>query len=92
MKTNFNDLARGFAMFSDETRLSILRMLAKGPQNVTKLCKALKLKQPTVSHHLGLLRMSRIAIGTRHGKEVLYTLDKAEIQALGASLKTLGGK
>ena len=63
--------------FSDATRLGILKNLAKGPKNVTALCKALGLKQATVSNHLGLLRMGRLVVGTRQGKSVVYTTDKA---------------
>ena len=56
----FRDQAQGFGLLSDPTRLGILSLLAKGPKNVTALCKALGSKQPAVSHHLGLLRMGRI--------------------------------
>jgi ArsR family transcriptional regulator len=85
-----NEWARGFSLLSDPTRLSILRLLSKGPKNVTALCKALRLKQPTVSHHLGLLRMGRLVVGTRKGKSVIYTTDKAALKALVAACKKLG--
>jgi len=73
-------------MTSDPTRLGILSLLAKGPKNVTALCKALGLKQPTVSHHLGLLRMGRLVVGTRKGKAVQYSTDKANLKALASAL------
>ena len=50
----FRDQAQGFGLLSDPTRLGILSQLAKGPKNVTALCKTLGLKQPTVTYHLGL--------------------------------------
>ena len=50
-------------------------LLAKGERNVTSLCEELKLPQPTVSHHLGLLRIERIISNRRHGKQVFYGLD-----------------
>src|SRR3954447_17110690 len=63
-----------FRLLSDKTRLSILMLLSKGERNVTSLCEELRLPQPTVSHHLGLLRMSNL-IGTRRdGKQVFYGL------------------
>ena len=46
-----------FRLLSDKTRLSILMLLATGEKNVGSLCVELNLPQPTVSHHLGLLRM-----------------------------------
>ena len=81
--------ARGFALLSDPTRLGILQVLAKGPKNVTALCKILKLKQPAVSHHLGLLRMGRIVISKRQGRSVLYASDKAALKTLASGLVKL---
>ena len=82
-------LAQGFGLLSDPTRLGILTLLVKGPKNVTALCKALKLKQPAVSHHLGLLRMGRFVISTRQGRSVLYASDKAALKALASGLVKL---
>jgi DNA-binding transcriptional ArsR family regulator len=68
-------LAGLFKLLSDGTRLRILMLLAKGERNVSSLCEELKLPQPTVSHHLGLLRMKHIISNRRHGKQVFYGLD-----------------
>lgn len=68
-------LAGLFKLLSDGTRLRILNLLAKGERNVTSLCQELKLPQPTVSHHLGLLRMRNIIVNRRSGKQVFYGLD-----------------
>src|SRR3954447_23225755 len=61
-----------FRLLSDKTRLSILMLLSKGERNVTSLCEELSLPQPTVSHHLGLLRMSNLIGNRRNGKQVFY--------------------
>ncbi len=63
-----------FRLLSDKTRLYILMKLAEGERNVTKLCDELNLPQPTVSHHLGLLRMHNMVGNRRAGKQVLYIL------------------
>ena len=68
-------LANLFRLLSDRTRLNLLMMLADGERNVTSLCEALRLPQPTVSHHLGLLRMSNVIGNRRDGKQVFYSLD-----------------
>jgi ArsR family transcriptional regulator len=81
--------ARGFSLLSDKTRLGILAELTKGPRNVTAICKALRLKQPTVSHHLGLLRMGRLVNGQRQGKSVIYTSDKKALKELSDALSKL---
>src|SRR5215210_5442081 len=64
-----------FRLLSDKTRLNILTLLASGERNVTSLCNELRLPQPTVSHHLGLLRMSNLITNRRDGKQVFYELD-----------------
>jgi DNA-binding transcriptional ArsR family regulator len=70
-----------FRLLSDHTRLQIVLFLATGEHTVTDLCNALNLPQPTVSHHLGLLRMNRLIVNERQGKKVIYSL--------GASAKSL---
>src|SRR3954468_2706997 len=64
-----------FRLLSDKTRLNILMLLAKGERNVSSLCGELSLPQPTVSHHLGLLRMSNLISNRRAGKQVFYDLN-----------------
>lgn len=63
-----------FRLLADKTRLSILLCLARGERNVTSLCEELALPQPTVSHHLGLLRMNNVVANRRNGKQVFYVL------------------
>ena len=68
-------LAALFRLLSDRTRLNLLMLLSNGERNVTTLCDSLKLPQPTVSHHLGLLRMSNVIGNRREGKQVFYSLN-----------------
>ena len=88
-KAQLIEWARGFALLSDPTRLGILRMLSAGPKNVTAFCDALGLKQPTISHHLGLLRMGRLVTGTRKGKSVVYVADQASMKDLAVAVARL---
>src|SRR3954447_10984096 len=64
-----------FRLLSDKTRLNILFLLSSGERNVSSLCEELQLPQPTVSHHLGLLRMSNVINNRRNGKQVFYSLN-----------------
>ena len=66
--------------------MQIVLLLASGERNVTSLCEELDLPQPTVSHHLGLLRMNKLIINKRHGKQVIYALDSGG-KASGGKLK-----
>jgi ArsR family transcriptional regulator, zinc-responsive transcriptional repressor len=71
---DLDQLSSLFRILSDKTRLSILMRLSEGERNVTTLCEELALPQPTVSHHLGLLRMNNVVGNRRHGKQVFYAL------------------
>ena len=64
-----------FRLLSDKTRLNILILLSEGERNVSSLCEELSLPQPTVSHHLGLLRMNNVIGNRRSGKQVFYALN-----------------
>ena len=86
MKRDLRDLTQGFSLLSDRTRLGILAILAKGPKNVTALGKALGLNQPTVSTHLGLLRMGRLVTATRQGRSVVYSANRAPLKTLASAL------
>src|SRR5690349_10133193 len=74
-ETELEQLASLFRLLSDRTRLNLLMILADGERNVSSLCEALQLPQPTVSHHLGLLRMSNVIENRRDGKQVFYALN-----------------
>jgi DNA-binding transcriptional ArsR family regulator len=81
--------SRMFGLLSDATRLRLLKMLSAGPKNVTALCELLGLKQPTISYHIGLLRMGRLVIGTRKGKSMAYTTNSAALKELAAGIGNL---
>jgi ArsR family transcriptional regulator len=84
---SFQKLCQLFHLLSDKNRLRMVLMLAEGERNVTDICEELKLAQPTVSHHLGLLRMNGVIIPKRQGKKVIYTLDPAAGKVSGGKLK-----
>lgn len=62
-------------LLADPTRLRLLGLLRGGEMNVTTLCSKLDLAQPTVSHHLGLLRSLALVCNRRDGKQVFYSLN-----------------
>ena len=77
---DLDQLTSLFRLLSDKTRLNILLALADGERNVTSLCEELQLPQPTVSHHLGLLRVNNIIANRRKGKQVFYALNQTVTQ------------
>ena len=53
-------LMRALKALGHPTRLRILRYLAEGPQSPTQLSQRLRLRAPTVVHHLDTLRMAEL--------------------------------
>jgi DNA-binding transcriptional ArsR family regulator len=84
---DLDQMASLFRLLSDKTRLSILMRLSEGERNVTTLCEELALPQPTVSHHLGLLRMNNVVGNRRHGKQVFYALHGLSDHANGTVME-----
>jgi DNA-binding transcriptional ArsR family regulator len=72
---DLDQLTALFQLLSDKTRIRLLLLLADGERNVTALCESLGLPQPTVSHHLGLLRNRNVIGNRRNGKQVFYSLN-----------------
>ncbi|MHB8087375.1 MAG: ArsR/SmtB family transcription factor [Anaerolineaceae bacterium] len=62
---------------ADETRQRILGFLQHSEMNVGELTQALGLTQPTISHHLGILRRAGLVFSCREGKQVFYRLSPA---------------
>jgi DNA-binding transcriptional ArsR family regulator len=64
-----------FRILADRTRLQLLSLLRQGNElDVSELRRALGLPQPSVSHHLALLRVAGLLVGRRVGKRRFYSL------------------
>jgi DNA-binding transcriptional ArsR family regulator len=83
-------LSQLFRVLSDQTRLRLLATLHEdGEQHVTQLCRKLRAPQPTVSHHLGLLRVHGLVRARREGKLVYYSLDPTRYNRASKSVAEL---
>jgi DNA-binding transcriptional ArsR family regulator len=66
---------------SDPTRLLILRYLSDQPQTPSQLARKLRLRAPTVTHHLSALRLAGLVyISLDEGDEKRYTVREAAIE------------
>ena len=68
------DCVRKLKVLSDETRLSVLKLLIEQPRNVGELNQVLGLEQSLLSHHLQVLRKAGLVTSVRDGKAVRYQL------------------
>lgn len=78
-----SDVATLMRTLADITRLRLLGLLNRGEMNVSSLCDLTGLPQPTVSHHLGLLRNAALVANRRNGKQVFYSLHPKNVESLG---------
>ena len=67
-----------FKVVGDRSRYKLVCMLGKEPggMNVTALTKRLKLKQPTVTHHLQVLRSVDAVGSVDKSRKRIYTLNR----------------
>jgi DNA-binding transcriptional ArsR family regulator len=63
-----------FKALSDETRQKILHILKSGALSVNQIVEQTQLAQPTISHHLSILKQAGVVVTERRGKQVLYSL------------------
>ena len=65
-----------FKALADENRLEILQLLKSGEKCGCKLLDALKIGQPTLSHHMHVLCEAGLVDARREGKWTHYSLSK----------------
>ncbi|MBN3039482.1 MAG: winged helix-turn-helix transcriptional regulator [Candidatus Omnitrophica bacterium] len=66
-----------FKALSDATRQEILALLKEHDMNVSEICQAFeKMSQPTISHHLQILKNCELVDTHKEGKMVYYTMNK----------------
>jgi ArsR family transcriptional regulator len=73
-----------FRALADPTRLEILRLLAAqpGPTCVCDVVEHFELAQPTISHHLKVLREAGLLRATRRGIWSFYEVDPKGLDLL----------
>jgi DNA-binding transcriptional ArsR family regulator len=72
-----------FKSLSDESRLTILLLLARhGEMHVSAICKHLDQSQPAVSHHLTQLKNAKLVDSRREGKFSFYSLHSETLAGL----------
>jgi ArsR family transcriptional regulator len=78
-------LSRQFAALADPVRLRILSVLATAPGGAVCACDLVEpvgKSQPTVSHHLKVLKAAGLVTAQRDGKNIWYAVVPAALDAL----------
>ena len=64
-----------FNLMGDNTRMRIVRYLRKKPSNVKEIGRHFDLTQPTISHHLKVLKKIGMVFSKKSGREIYYFLN-----------------
>ncbi len=81
-------LARDLEIFSHPVRVQVLDILTRGKKSVC-VCdieSGVPVKQPTVSHHLRLLREAGLVQSERRGQWVYYSVNREALDAVRARI------
>lgn len=76
-----------FRAIADPTRRTILDRLRAGPANAGALAGDFRSSRPAISKHLRVLREARLVVGTRVGRERVYTVNPVPLQSVAGWLE-----
>ena len=63
----------------DDTRQRILQMLLEGERSVGDIADAFATSQPTISHHLNVLKQFGLVTNRKEGKQVFYAINRDNV-------------
>ncbi len=64
---------------ADDTRQRILEMLLEAEMCVGDIVEAFHVSQPTISHHLNILRQFGLVTSRKEGKQVYYSINRDNV-------------
>ena len=64
---------------ADETRQAILQLLVEGEKCVSDLVEQFDMSQPTISHHLNILKSLGLVSRRKEGKHVYYSINQDNV-------------
>lgn len=72
-----------FKALGDATRRQILEMLSKeGDLTAGEIASHFDISAPSVSHHLSVLKSADLVLDTRHGQNIVYSLNTTVFQSV----------
>ena len=64
---------------ADDTRQRILEILLEGEKCVGDIVDAFAMSQPTISHHLSVLRQFGLVTSRKEGQQVFYAINRDNV-------------
>lgn len=81
-----------FSALADATRCKVIEMLHERPMPVHELSAAFDISRPAISRHLRVLKEARLVKEEKHGRENIYSLQRARLKPMSTWLEKLGSK
>lgn len=79
MKTKQTDPITFAKVLADPTRQQIMKACCCQWKNVNEIVQTVNVSQPTVSHHLAMLREAQLVLVRDEGKSTYYTLNQDKV-------------
>jgi DNA-binding transcriptional ArsR family regulator len=87
--TTLDPDVRLLAALADPTRLAIIRQLAENETCACDFTATCDVGQPTVSHHLRVLREAGLVVSERRGQWIFYSIAPGVAERLGGIARSL---
>ncbi len=86
MSADLDTVLQFFKALAHESRLKLLGLLARRPHSVQELAALVEITEPTVSHHLAMLRALGLVSMRQDGNTRWYALEPDALARLAASV------
>ena len=83
---NKTDPVKFSKAIADSTRQKIMNLCCCQWMSVNEIVEQTEVSQPTVSHHLAILRQAELVKIRQEGKQIFYTLDQEKVASCCGNL------
>lgn len=87
----FDQLLQFFKVLGNDSRLKMLGLLANQERSVGELAELLEVKEPTVSHHLAMMKELGLVQMRAEGNTHIYWLDVRSLEQMNKNLFSQAG-
>jgi len=71
-----------FKALSDPTRRKILELLYEKDMTAGDIANYFNISKPSISHHLSILKNSKLVFTERQGQNIIYSLNTTSFQSI----------
>lgn len=83
------DMRNVWEALSDPTRREILKILKKGELTAGEIFNYFDITKPSLSHHLSILKQAELVNATKHGQNIIYSLNISSLNEVSDYIRGL---